>query len=79
MFSNKDRSKGAFTVITAVSAGGLIPGVGIPSFLSATALGVKELHKYASYKSYVKRNTKTGKIGRIKTVNIRKKIIKREN
>jgi hypothetical protein len=73
MFSNKDRSKGAFIGITAVSAGGLIPGVGIPSFLSATALGVKELYGYASYRSYVKRNTKTGKIGIIKTVHYKEK------
>lgn len=68
-FSNKDRSLGVYYGTLAVGAAGLIPGVGVSSFLAAAGIGAKELISgYMSYKVYIKRSPDSGEIGRLKTV-----------
>lgn len=73
-FSNPDRSLGIYMGATAIGAAGLIPGMGLTSFLAGMGVGANELIRgYMSYKVYIMRSPDPKKKGRLKTVYYKEK------
>ncbi len=73
MYSNKDRSAGAYLGAVAIGAAGLVNGGGVPAFAVASAIGFKEtFYANKSYKVYLKKSPVKGKTQRIKTVYYKK-------
>ncbi|MGU8556621.1 hypothetical protein ACV3OY_15045, partial [Clostridium perfringens] len=67
--SNANRNLGALVGTSIVGAIGLIPGLGLASFLASLGIGYNEYKNgYSSYLVYIKRHPDTNKKAYLKTV-----------
>ncbi|MCX0368600.1 hypothetical protein [Clostridium perfringens] len=67
--SNANRNLGALVGTSIVGAIGLIPGLGLASFLASVGIGYNEYKNgYSSYLVYIKRHPDTNKKAYLKTV-----------
>lgn len=67
--SNSNRGLGTLIGTSIIGAMGLIPGLGLSSFLASVGIGYNELKNgYSSYKVYIKRHPSSNKKAYLKTV-----------